>query len=153
MTTAAATAMARCGKRTCRRSSIRSSRSSRSRAAPSASRVLASLARVADSSASVVASASQAWTVAPSWEWMGHRRAYAFDPELGAMGLRVFPSESLVHLAVTRRGLLRGLDAVLSVHNAFNQTVFLPQPDDGGHPPLLGPGREWNLRLTYALKP
>lgn len=45
--------------------------------------------------------------------------------------------------------LLEGLEAALSLHNIGDARNPLIQPYDGGHPPLVGPGREVYLRVAY----
>lgn len=93
--------------------------------------------------------AARSWTLSPSFEVLGRRHAFQYDPVLGAMTLQKLPVETQAHLAVTWLDPAPGVSLQMTVHNAFDAKVSLPQPYAAGHPPLFGPGREWGLRLNY----
>jgi outer membrane cobalamin receptor len=90
------------------------------------------------------------WFLAPTLQYRGSFFAYDYDAVQGGMALKRFHPSVFADAALTREDLgVRGLAVAITVHNILNTSDPLPQPYNGGHPPLSGPSREWGIRLNY----
>lgn len=92
------------------------------------------------------------FSINPSVVFLSSRYAYTAADANGNSIISELEPTTLVNLFFRHRHFLaRNLELGIGFYDLFNEQYQFAQPYNGGHPPLPGPGREIDLKLTYQL--
>ena len=105
---------------------------------------------VADRKATLLAGwrLSEQWSLGGSLLHLGPRKGFAYDPAVGGLALRSFPSR--LYLGAQATYTQGQLTLSLGRQDALDQGQTYLQAYDGGKGPLPGPGAQWVLKLRHG---